>query len=130
MAIPEKHRTVTLSTILSLLSVLAIMVPVGRYVLTPWFVTVATGALAGEISNQVKAQTAPSNNGVKSIIADKIDQLEAERDLMLTRKERAPAKWTDIDSMQLTQTTQRLNKARLALAEFELQSNEAKRASK
>lgn len=109
----------TLGTIVAAISILGTVSVVGRYVLTPWFVVVATDTLGAEINNRIDDRTQPIKNGVKSMLISKIEELEGERDLMEARYRRDPAKWTDLDSMKLTQIKTRLASAQKALAQFE-----------
>jgi hypothetical protein len=109
----------TLSSVVAVISILGTVSVVGRYVLTPWFVVVATDTLGAEIDNRIDDRTQPIKNGVKSMLKSKIEELEGEVDLMEARYRRDPAKWTDLDSMKLTQIKNRLANARTALAQFE-----------
>jgi hypothetical protein len=124
------RRTLTIRTLLSLMSILAILVPTGRWILTPWFVSVATTALGEEIDKRVDAKNVPVLDGIKSTLKDKITELDGRVALLRAQRDRSPQKWTDLDVLQLTQLEQRLATARESLSTFEGQAVQAKASLK
>jgi hypothetical protein len=115
----EGRKTVVLSTAISVLGALAILVPVGRWVLAPWFTTVAFSAVAADVDARIDQKTAPGNNGIKAILAANIEELQDIVNMEVARRERAPTKWTELDQLNLNNTLRRLNSARTALSSFE-----------
>jgi hypothetical protein len=114
-----RKRRLTIGTLVSIVAIIGPCAVVGRWVLTPWFVSVASDALGSEIDIRIDGRTQPIKNGVKALLQSKIDELVGERDLLLARRARDPSKWTDLDQMKLTQTERQLDTARRALAQFE-----------
>lgn len=116
---PRRH--ITLSAVVSVVAVFATVIPAGRYVLTPWFVTVASEALGDEISKKVRTETAPASAGVKSMLEDKIDELKIREAVLVARQARSPQSFTDADATELAGVRSRLQKQEAALRNFKAQ---------
>lgn len=120
----QKQRFLVTSA--ALLTLIGGITAAGRYLLTPWFVTVASETLADEIDSRIDDKTKPANNGIKAMLTGNIEQLTDEVNLLKARRDRAPAKWTDLDVMMLSNAERRLYSAKTALAEFERDSVQAR----
>lgn len=115
------HRTITLSTIVSILAICGVILPVGGLVSSPFIVQTMSRAMAGEIHEQVKAQTAPTKEGVKAILQDKIDDLAMEVEVLESQRAREPSKFTREDATRLASFRARLQRQREALQELQQQ---------
>lgn len=113
------QKKITISVVASGIAILGALAATGRYLLTPWFVTVATETLAGEIDKRIDSKTTPANNGIKAMLTANIEQLTDEVSMLNARRARDPARWSDMDVMLLSSAERRLNSAKRSLAEFE-----------
>lgn len=120
----QKQRLLVTSA--AVLTLMGSITAAGRYLLTPWFVAVASETLADEIDARIDDKTKPANNGIKAMLTANIEQLTDEVNLLKARQSRDPAKWTDLDVMMLSNAERRLYSAKAALAEFERDSAQAK----
>lgn len=118
---PMSHkRTITLSTIVSILSIFGVIMPLFLAFGTPATVKFLSSAMAGEISDQVQQRVTPINAGLKVLIQSQIDSLEEEVSKLEFRRDNgAPRTWTQSDSTDLVLKRRRLESNRAALAAIE-----------
>jgi hypothetical protein len=110
------RRTITISTVVSVLAICGVILPVLGVVLSPWIIGVMSNAMAGEIQGQVRQQLNPVNAGLKVIIESNIAQLEDDISSLQFRRDNDPHKWTEVDAQTLTNKIRRLASQRDALA--------------
>ena len=112
-------KRLTLGVIASFIGILGTLTVTGRYVLTPWFVAVASDALADETRKVAREEASPALTGVKSLLIDKVDELESRKSVLEAQQQRAPQMFTDSNAIELSSVRQRLEKQRAALTKAE-----------
>ena len=120
MTVPQRPR-VTLNMVAAGMGILAGVTAAGRYILTPWFVTVASEALAEDMHSIARSETSPVQSAVKSLLQDKIDDLESRKSVLEATQQRNPAAFTDANAIELASVRARLEKLRAALIDAERQ---------
>ena len=116
LASKAHRKTVTLSTIVSILAICGVVLPIAGAVMSPWAIGYMSDAMAGEIQEQVKRQLTPINAGMKTLIEANIAQLEDDISQLEYRKENMPQSWTSLDAQTLTNKARRLRSNQQALA--------------
>ena len=126
MAIADGSRTnkprLTLSVIASGVAILGAITATGRYVLTPWFVTVASDALADDMRQIARSEVSGVKSGVEALLQDKIDELDARRTVLEATQQRNPSAFTDAMAVELASIRARLEKQRMALSAAQAQA--------
>lgn len=114
----RRHRkTITLSTVVSMLAICGVVLPVFGVLATPWFVDFVTDAVAGDIREEVQDQVAPMTAGLKVLIEDTIAELEDDISALEFRRDNVPeTSWTAADAQVLTNKRRRLASQRMALS--------------
>lgn len=116
----KKHRkTITLSTIVSVLVIVGVVLPVMGILLSPFAIQVISSALGGEIKKQVVQQVTPINQGFKVLLASTVQQLESEIATLNYRRRTSAAQWSLADEQLLLSKQQNLSAQRRALAAIE-----------
>lgn len=110
------RRTLTLSTIVSMLAICGVVLPVAGAVSMPWFVNFVGDAVADEISAEVKKQIEPTNAGLRVMIESTIAEIEDDISALEFRRDNMPESWTAADAQQLTNKRRRLRSQNQALA--------------
>jgi hypothetical protein len=108
-------KTITISTVVSILSICGVVLPVLGVMMAPFAVNTMSTAMAGEIKEQVKQQLLPLNAGFKVLLGSTIQQLESEIAILQFKKETMPRSWTLADEQILLYKTQNLTTQRNAL---------------
>lgn len=109
------RRTVTLSTVVSILAICGVVLPAFGVVMAPWAVGYMETALADEIETQVEKHLAPVNAGLKVLIESTIAELEDDISALEYRRDNMPESWTAADAQTLTNKRRRLNSQTRAL---------------
>lgn len=112
----HRRRTITISTVVSALAICGVILPVAIAVMSPWAVSVMSNAMAGEISDQVKTETAPFNAAMRVLLESQIVTLEDDIESLKYRRDRLGSEWTEADNRDLTAKERRLKAHRDALA--------------
>jgi hypothetical protein len=116
----RRHRkTITLSTVVSILAIVGVVLPVLGLVLSPFAIQVISNAMGGEIKKQVVRQVTPINEGFKVLLASTIQQLENEAAMLNYRRRTTPTAWTLADEQLLLSKQQNLSAQKRALAAIE-----------
>lgn len=72
-------------------------------------------ALAGEMRRIAREENRPTQNSVRSILQDKIDELETRKTVLEATQQRDPVRFTDAMAIELASIKLRLEKLREAL---------------
>lgn len=115
MSEPTHKRTITLSTIVSVLVICGAVLPTFGVLAFPWFVTFTTSAVAGEIQSQVKQQVSPVNAAMRVLLEAKVGELEDEIAALEVRSRRSPD-WNETDAKALQAKRRALATNQAALA--------------
>jgi len=113
-------KRLTLGVIASFIGILGTLTVTGRYVLTPWFVAVASDALADDTRKIAREEASPGLIAVKALLIDKVDELESKKAVLVAQAQRAPAQFTNADAIELASVQARLEKQRAALSKAEV----------
>ena len=112
----QRHiKTITLSTVTSVLAICGILMPVAGLLFTPAIVDYLSAAMAGEIRGQVQEQVTPVNAGMKALIENNIAELEDEISAMEYTSATQPQHFTALDASMLTTKKRRLRGQQAAL---------------
>lgn len=127
------NRTLTLSSVVSILTICGLILPAVGVVLTPWFLQTIRDSVAvqmrSQVAKEVSQQIAPTNAGLKVIIESQITGLEDEIADMNWRYDNSRPTWTIQDARNIVNKQRTLRSQVAALAAMqtaENQKNEAK----
>jgi hypothetical protein len=116
----KRHRkTITLSSVVSILAIVGVVLPVLGILLSPFAIKVISNAMGGEIKKQVVQQVTPINQGFKVLLASTIQQLESEIATLNFRRRTLSSQWSLADEQLLLSKQQNLSAQRRALAAIE-----------
>lgn len=112
---PVHRRTITISTVVSILSICGVILPAIGVMAFPWFVSFTSRAVAGEIQTQVRNQVSPVNAAMRVLLEAKVAELEDEIAALEVRERRSPD-WGEADAKALAAKKRALEANKKALS--------------
>lgn len=109
------RKTITISTVVSMLSICGVVLPVIGTLSFPWFVGFVSNAVAGEIQAEVRKQVQPITAALRAQFESQVAALEVEIARMEYRRDRRPDSWTEVDATDLVSKKRQLESQRTAL---------------